>query len=214
METRALEEGSLFALRQKKGRYICPRPACPHCHRTFSQYHEVYLHAIAVHKVIIDTTYTCQFCHQVCQNPKGLHVHVSHAHKEEQEEGDAYKRRRRSAVVKEGVPTKLESIVKRSPSPIPKVEPYSSCPTVSLANQVATAHSPPTEVKTEDGGMTKPSVTVVCPICHATFARTDTHITLHDAEITSTYRSLPETTKMMIAGIVMEMSRMEGTRQS
>jgi hypothetical protein len=38
------------------------------------------MHAISIHKQVIDATYTCEICQTVCRDFKGLRVHKGHVH--------------------------------------------------------------------------------------------------------------------------------------
>lgn len=57
------------------------------------------------------------------------------------------------------------------------------------------------------------STDVVCPACGQTFtkAEMETHMSGHDEEIASAYHDLPNTAKMTVAALVMEMASVKKT---
>lgn len=62
------------------GRRTRHKQQCPFCPLRFTHYNEVYIHAICLHKQVIDATYTCGICQTVCRNAKGLRGHKGRVH--------------------------------------------------------------------------------------------------------------------------------------
>lgn len=172
-------------------RYIRPLPSCPFCKRKFAHYHEVYMHARALHDQIIDSTFTCELCNQVCKNPRGLHVHTTHSHRvwkremsgEEEKEGIKKRRRLRDTA---------EDSVWLTPVPSPIKSEFCAASPVSPA--------PPPAVPTP--------VTVTCPVCGQEDSKEqmERHISVHDEAITRAYRGLPEVAKVLVAGRVLDLT--------
>jgi len=140
-----------------------------------------------MHDQVIDSTFTCELCKQVCQNRRGLNVHTTHSHKEwtrgkyeEEESEGTYKRRQPRAT------SEADDSVWHTPVSSPVKSEFSAIPPVLPA----------------------PSPLVTCPVCGQVDSanQAERHISVHDSAVTQAYCDLTEVAKVMVAGLVLELA--------